>query len=242
MGNTHSLAPSLRSPPLLTHPRPPAHAFRWHKLPASQQTDLDNALVMLQEACDQGHAKAGRCVGSIYCWGQGVPIDHSKAMAAYEVGAAGGIAVCQFQVGMMHLNGIVGPRDVERAVPVIKKAAAQDHRNAVAQLGAMLYEGQGMPSSYRRARECYLKAMALGETRAYQNLMRLNESLVDGGGIVLLDKRIEICGTKRADMNGKCGVAIDFHTHDERAKARYTVKLDSGETFKVKFDSVRAAR
>ena len=58
-----------------------------------------------------------------------------------------------------------------------------------------------------------------------------------------MDKRVEIHGTSRADMNGKRGVATDFHPvggqHD-RTKDRYTVQLDSGEAFKLKRANVRA--
>ena len=57
-----------------------------------------------------------------------------------------------------------------------------------------------------------------------------------------MDKRVEIHGTSRADMNGKRGVATDFHYDSEdRSKWRYTVQLDSGEAFKVKPANVRAA-
>ena len=57
-----------------------------------------------------------------------------------------------------------------------------------------------------------------------------------------MDKRVEIHGTSRADMNGKRGVAIDFHPmdHDDPTKDRYTVQLDSGEAFKLKRANVRA--
>ena len=58
-----------------------------------------------------------------------------------------------------------------------------------------------------------------------------------------MDKRVEIHGTSRADMNGKHGVATDFHPmggqHD-RTQDRYTVQLDSGEAFKLKLNNVRA--
>ena len=51
---------------------------------------------------------------------------------------------------------------------------------------------------------------------------------------------MEIHGTSRADMNGKCGVAIDFHSYPaDRTKDRYTVQLDSGEAFKLKPANVR---
>ena len=57
----------------------------------------------------------------------------------------------------------------------------------------------------------------------------------------LMDERVEIHGTSRADMNGKRGVATDFHWYeDEPTKSRYTVKLDSGEAFKFKAANVRA--
>ena len=58
----------------------------------------------------------------------------------------------------------------------------------------------------------------------------------------LMDKRVEIHGTSRADMNGKRGVATDFHTidGDTPKDRRYTVQLDSGEAFKLKRANVRA--
>ena len=57
-----------------------------------------------------------------------------------------------------------------------------------------------------------------------------------------MGKRVEIHGTSRADMNGKRGVATDFHPMnlDDRTTWRYTVKLDGGEAFKLKPANVRA--
>ena len=58
-----------------------------------------------------------------------------------------------------------------------------------------------------------------------------------------MDKRVEIHGTSRADMNGKRGVATDFHydiQDKDKSKWRYTVQLDSGEAFKLKPANVRA--
>ena len=57
-----------------------------------------------------------------------------------------------------------------------------------------------------------------------------------------MDKRVEIHGTSRADMNGKRGVATDFHIMDAKDATtwRYSVKLDGGEAFKFKVANVRA--
>ena len=53
---------------------------------------------------------------------------------------------------------------------------------------------------------------------------------------------MEIHGTSRADMNGKRGVATDFHpmARQDHTTWRYSVKLDGGEAFKVKPANVRA--
>ena len=58
----------------------------------------------------------------------------------------------------------------------------------------------------------------------------------------LMDKWVEIHGTSRADLNGKCGVATDFHLVDmeDNTTWRYTVKLDGGEAFKLKRTNVWA--
>ena len=55
-----------------------------------------------------------------------------------------------------------------------------------------------------------------------------------------MDKRVEIHGTSRADVNGERGVATDFHVNEDESKDRYTVQLDSGEAFKFKPSNVRA--
>ena len=59
-----------------------------------------------------------------------------------------------------------------------------------------------------------------------------------------MDQRIVINGTSRQDLNGKRGIATDFHpVYDEDGcvcglQSRYTVLLDTGEQFKVKQVSV----
>ena len=56
---------------------------------------------------------------------------------------------------------------------------------------------------------------------------------------------MEIHGTTRTGINGKRGVATDFHPmggNYDRTKDRYTVQLDSGEAFKLKRANVRAER
>ena len=61
-----------------------------------------------------------------------------------------------------------------------------------------------------------------------------------------MDQRVMIAGTSRQDLNGKRGIATDFHLVQNAAhvidslQSRYTVCLDSGEQFKVRCEHVQA--
>ena len=219
----------------------------WPPLSASQQREMDGAIVMLQEAVDQvrGHsprANAPRFVGVIYFWGQGVPVDYPRAMAAFKIGAEAGGARCQHQLGMMYCDGQGVDVDYSQGRTWIEKAAAQDQPNAVGSLGTMYASGKGATSSWRRAREYYERAIELGQSEAVRNMQTLTSAIQ--GVSPLMDKRVEVHGSSHADMNGKRGVATDFHIvggpNGDRTTSRYTVKLDGGEAFKVKPADLRA--
>ena len=109
---------------------------------------------------------AAEAIGSIHYWGQGAAIDYPRAMAAYKVGAEGGLAVCQHQVGFMYCDGRGVEVDYKQAWAWLEKAAAQDHPNAVCQLGTMYAYGLGVTPSWRRAREYYERAIELGASVA----------------------------------------------------------------------------
>ena len=106
----------------------------------------------------QGHVRAATVIGGIYFWGQGVAIDYPRAMALYKVGAAGGSAVCQYQVGFTYYQGRGMDTDYEQALPWLRMAAAQDGPSALGTLGAMYGAARGVTPSWRRAREYYKRA------------------------------------------------------------------------------------
>ena len=57
-----------------------------------------------------------------------------------------------------------------------------------------------------------------------------------------MDKRVEVYGAGRADVNGTRSVVADFHWYEDgEGEWRYKVQLDGGEAFKVKPTSVRGA-
>ena len=103
--------------------------------------------------------------------------DYPRAMAAYKVGAEGGDAGCQHQVGMMYYDGRGVAVDYQQARPWIEKAAAQDQPSAVNQLGSMYFNGEGATPSWRRARELYQRAIELGHSKSVENMQILTNDI-----------------------------------------------------------------
>ena len=127
----------------------------------------------------QGHILAAQAIGDCYYWGKGVAIDYQRAMAAYKVGAEAGNALSQHQLGMMYYRGRGGVGvDFKEARAWLEKAAAQDDPAAVGQLASMHVEGEGVTSSWRRARELYQRSIALGGSSwAARNMQTLTGTI-----------------------------------------------------------------
>ena len=126
----------------------------------------------------QGHIEAAGFIGSIYSLGQGVVVDYKRAMAAYKIGAEGGNAVCQHELGTMYVlaQGIDSP-DYKQALVWLEKAANQDLPVASRNLGAMSRVGRGQQPSWRRAREHWQRAIALGDEEAVKYLLDLSDDI-----------------------------------------------------------------
>ena len=98
-------------------------------------------------------------------------------MAAYKVGAEGGNALCQYQVGSMYYQGHGVAVDYQQARPWLEKAAAQDDPDAVAALGVMYEDGAGVTPSWRRERKLYQRAIELGDSKSVESMQKLTESI-----------------------------------------------------------------
>ena len=68
-------------------------------------------------------------------------IDYSRAFAAYKVGAEGGDAPSQHQLGAMYYDGLGVPQDFKQARAWCEKAAAQDILDAFRMLGGLHFNG-----------------------------------------------------------------------------------------------------
>ena len=107
-------------------------------------------------------------------------VDHKRALAAYEIGAEGGNALCQYELGVMLMNGQgIDSPDYEQARVWYEKAAAQDDPYAFTGLGAMASKGQAQTPSLRRAREHFQRAIGLGHAHAVTNMQMLTQTIAN---------------------------------------------------------------
>ena len=126
----------------------------------------------------QGHIEAAGFIGGVFFFGQGVAVDYKRALAAYKIGAEGGDANCQYQLGgMLSEEGYGCDVDYEQALVWYEKAAAQDEPDAFNSLGVMARRGEGQTPSWRRARELYQRSIELGNEQTVEGMQTLNQSI-----------------------------------------------------------------
>ena len=100
-------------------------------------------------------------------------IDYARAMTAYKVGAQGGDAGCQYQVGRLYYDGDAVDANHAQALLWLEKAAAQDQPDAVGELGFMYARGDGVTPSWRRARQYMERSVKLRCFKSETNLQNL---------------------------------------------------------------------
>lgn len=82
----------------------------------------------------------------------------------------------QNRVGMMYLQGTELPRDLERAMTWLERAAAAEHAGALYNLGVLHQEGRFVSQDFERAYDYFLKAGRRGLAEAQMSLGYLFES------------------------------------------------------------------
>lgn len=87
-------------------------------------------------------SKAAGYIGRIFLRGEGMEQSFEKALTWFKRGITNGDALCQYEVGLMHLNGFGVRKDAVIAADYFKEAANQDFASAQVKLG-QLYLDQG---------------------------------------------------------------------------------------------------
>ncbi len=96
--------------------------------------------------------------------------DYAAARAQWQPLAEGGHRDAQFNLGLLHENGLGVPRDGARAAHWYRLAAEQDDRTAQAYLGEMYAKGLGVPRDDVAALGWFRRAAELGHPAAQYNV------------------------------------------------------------------------
>jgi len=123
------------------------------------------------DAVDGGDAWAMYRLGLMHENGMGMEKNNASAFSLYERAAKNGIASSQYKVFDAFYRGSLGvTKDLEKSYYWAKKAALNNHANAMNHLGQMYFLGQWVEQDYQVAREWFLKSFEVGEVRGAHNL------------------------------------------------------------------------
>jgi TPR repeat protein len=116
------------------------------------------ALPILQEAADLGHAEAQYLLGWAYCMGDGVAQNYPAAMAWWLKAAEQGHAQAQYEIGVMYEYGEGVKEDYREAMAWYAKSAEKGNAAAMNNIGYLYDYGLGVSADAREAYVWYRKS------------------------------------------------------------------------------------
>ena len=163
--------------------------------------NLQKSVVYIEKAAEQGHAEAQFLLGKCYASGQGVShLDYQKAIQWLEKAKQQGhirakeyltevkvdAEISDLRPEMIYHKGIAYkygdgvPKNLQKSVAYIEKAAKQGYMDAQVWIGKCYALGIDVPKNYRKATEWYQKAAVQGCAEAQ---IRLGEFYEAGYGV-----------------------------------------------------------
>ena len=115
-------------------------------------------------------SKAAGYLGRMFLRGEGTEQSFEKAMTWFKRGLANGDSLCQYQIGLMHLEGLGVRQDAVVAADYLKEAANQDFASAQVRLG-QLFLDQG---DVVTARNYFRQSASAGHIEAFYHLAEMN--------------------------------------------------------------------
>ena len=124
----------------------------------------------------KGKAWAMGMLADRYKDGVGVKQSDKKAIELYEKAAERGEAAAQYDLGQYYRRGDRGlTQSDKKAIEYYTLASEQGHAEAQSSLGNMYIAGDGIETSYSKAREWWTKAAAQGNKNAIDGLKKLDK-------------------------------------------------------------------
>jgi len=101
--------------------------------------------------------------------------DYQTALREWRPLAEQGVAIAQFNLGVMYDKGKGVPQDYAEAVKLYRLAAEQSYASAQFNLGVIYRNGRGVPQDYAEAVRWYRLAAEQGHADAQNNLALMYE-------------------------------------------------------------------
>jgi TPR repeat protein len=107
--------------------------------------NIKMAIIFFEQGAVKNDPKSQFALGTYYHFGEGVPIDYTKARTLFEQSAAQDTPEANAILGIIYRHGQGVPIDKTRAIDYLKKAAYACSDQAQDELAHMLYTGEGVP-------------------------------------------------------------------------------------------------
>jgi tetratricopeptide (TPR) repeat protein len=137
-----------------------------------QPTNYAEAAKWYGKAADAGEPVAMMNLGWLYEQGLGVKKDCAETVRLYQTAAKAGLSPAMSNLGLLYYRGECVQRDYAEARRRYEQALAawSDNSGAMNDMGVLYNDGAGVPRNKTIARQWFLKAAALGNPEAKQNL------------------------------------------------------------------------
>ena len=142
----------------------------WSELLPAEQSQMEHAIALLEEASNTGSVVAAYNIGAMYDLGHGVAKNRDKAARWYTRAAKKGYVIAQRTLGTMFLNGEGVRSDEALAYKWLKCAADQNDNGALYNLASMLFKGIGVEQNSKKAIQLLTKAADQGCARSQLDL------------------------------------------------------------------------
>ena len=127
---------------------------------------LDKAFKYVHKSTLYSYPEGERKLGYFYEKGIGCEKDLVKARQFYELAAMHGDIKAKYNIGLFYYNN----KQYPQAFNFVSEAAQMNYGKALLLLAYFYEHGNGVNQNYEEARECFLKALDLGEKGVYHHL------------------------------------------------------------------------
>lgn len=157
--------------------------YELHQIKGNILDNPDNTkqygLNLIKEDALKGNGGSAITLAMLYLQGQHIGTDYNKAKEWFSIAEQAGKPMASYQLGMLHINGLMGAVQPRVAFHHFERASAAGIAAATRQVAIAFYTGIGAMQSKEAALTCFKRSAAQGDMLAMR----------DVGNIYLADKK-----------------------------------------------------